>query len=440
MEDNIFDYAVVGTGVSSLGILKKILHKNRKILIIESANKPIKKNFINPTFCEENLPVPIKNSKIEKPHIKILNYKTLGGNTNFWGGYCCRFEKKDFSNWPIRFSQIEKFYSEAEKIFNIKQKNNYKKKSSLLIKKNKDLQINVQNSSIAKENSKIFNTGRAITALIKKYKKKITFDELIKFNIKKNIYILHLKSQKNILCKKLILCTGPYNTEKIINNSIKNVKFAKLLQAQSFIFPVFMLKNITKKLDLQIIQNRSKKLNEFYLEMKKNSQILKTTIKHRFKYLNHFIPSFIINRVAVIWGFLPSRYSFNYTVDRNKNVCIDIKNSIKKNNAKNYVKNIIKILEKNLFIKGFISSVKFNQFARSYHVGCNIPMFKKKKPFLTTKINGEVNHKLLKNLYICGSSLFVSLPSKSFGLTLLANALRIGTIMRKNSFNDKKFY
>ena len=99
MNSDIFDYVVVGTGISSLGILTKILHKNTKILIIESPSKLLKKNFSNPTFCEENLPVPIKKTKIEKPHLKILNYKSLGGNTNFWGGYCCRFEKKRY--WQL---------------------------------------------------------------------------------------------------------------------------------------------------------------------------------------------------------------------------------------------------------------------------------------------------------------------------------------------------
>ena len=70
--------------------------------------------------------------------------------------------------------------------------------------------------------------------------------------------------------------------------------------------------------------------------------------------------------------------------------------------------------------------IKLTQFARSYHVGSNIPMSIKKQKYLTTKINGEINLKKYKNLYITGSSVFPNLPSKSHGLTILANSLRIG--------------
>ena len=43
--DKVIDYVVVGTGISSLGILKKIELSKKKILILESNNPVLKKNF-----------------------------------------------------------------------------------------------------------------------------------------------------------------------------------------------------------------------------------------------------------------------------------------------------------------------------------------------------------------------------------------------------------
>ena len=84
------------------------------------------------------------------------------------------------------------------------------------------------------------------------------------------------------------------------------------------------------------------------------------------------------------------------------------------------------ILKEKLNFIVFNKVIKLNQFARSYHIGSNIPMSLKKKKYITTKINGELNFKNYNNIFIAGSSVFPNLPSKSHGLTILANSLRIG--------------
>ena len=115
----IYDYVIIGTGLSSLGILEKIsnLKKKKKILILENLNKKLKKNFKNPIYCEENKPIPIsKQLSKQKTFLKLLNYKSKGGNTNFWGGYCYRFLNEDIKDWPIKINLLEKSYIEAEKI------------------------------------------------------------------------------------------------------------------------------------------------------------------------------------------------------------------------------------------------------------------------------------------------------------------------------------
>lgn len=115
-----FDITIVGTGLSALGIIKSFIKTKKKILIINSErDNYIEKDFRSPMICEEQLPVPISNklNLKNKPFLKLQTIEKSGGNTNFWGGYCCRFEKEDFKNWPISYEDMNVYYAEAEKNF-----------------------------------------------------------------------------------------------------------------------------------------------------------------------------------------------------------------------------------------------------------------------------------------------------------------------------------
>ena len=50
-----------------------------------------------------------------------------------------------------------------------------------------------------------------------------------------------------------------------------------------------------------------------------------------------------------------------------------------------------------------------------------------KDKYLKTNINGELNLKNYKNLFIVDSSILSTIPSCSLGLTLFANAFRISS-------------
>ncbi|MDC0427073.1 hypothetical protein OAM08_03720, partial [Pelagibacteraceae bacterium] len=66
---------------------------------------------------------------------------------------------------------------------------------------------------------------------------------------------------------------------------------------------------------------------------------------------------------------------------------------------------------------------KIYDTGRSYHLGSSIPMTKKNKSGIYTRLNGELN--LSKNVYLCDSSNFPNIPSSSIGLTILANSMRV---------------
>lgn len=419
----IYDYVIIGTGLSSLGILEKINNskKKKKILILETPNKKLQKNFKNPIYCEENIPIPIsKQLSSQKTFLKLLNYKSMGGNTNFWGGYCYRFLNEDIKDWPISINELEKSYVEAEKILRPKAK----KIKYPFDKKNKNYVL--ESSSIAQKKGRVFNAGDIILDIIKKKKISIFYNELDFFEKKGKLYILHLiKSEKLIFCKKLIICAGTFSTASIIKKSIPHIKLRKIKQAQSFVIPILLKKKIKNNIDLQIILKSFTKFGEMYLELKKNNLLIKKSIKKNFKGLVDFIPNFVLDNLAVIWGFIPSKYSHDYEIINNKKI-INKQNRIRAKITRTYLNELVNILKKNLDLIVIKKFIRINQFARSYHVGCNIPMSIKKKKYLTTNLYGELNLKKYKGIFICGSSLFESLPSKSHGLTILANSLRIG--------------
>ena len=419
MEDKIYDYAVIGTGLSSLGILHKISKKNKSIIIIESSNSIIKKNFKKPIYCEENIPIPISKNFFEKkrPFFELLNYKSYGGNTNHWGGYCCRFNKQDLKKWPINIQKLNEYYLEAEKILNIKNlKSQFK--DNLLISQ----------SRIAKSKNKIFNSSNLIAKLIDKKNIKIKFDELISFKKKSKVFYLIVKNNKNhFLCKKLVICAGVYASQEILKKSITKSRFKKVEQAQSYIIPVILSKNSQNlKKDNQIIYNSKTKYGNIYFEIKKNDKLLKKTMKQNINFFSKLIPNFILKKIAIVWGFIPSEFSHDYHIVDKRIKFINSHNKKNKFKTLIYMNVVAKILREKLNLIVFKKLIKLTQFARSYHVGSNIPMSLKKKKYLTTKISGEINLKRFSNLYLSGSSVFPNLPSKSHGLTILANSLRIG--------------
>ena len=426
-----FDITIIGTGLSSVGIIKKLINTKKKVLIISSEeDEYIKKNFHTPTICEEELPVPIscKLNFNNKPFLKLQSIEKMGGSTNFWGGYCCKFEKDDFKNWPINHKEMNIYYSEAEKILGIK-----KKQRTTILTKNCDDFLLIK-SQIARDKNGIFNSKNIINKLLKNHNFKTINDSLEKFKYKNSKYELVLKKNKNIFTKKLILCTGVIATEKIIKNSIKNLKIKKIEQAQSFILPAILTKKTNSNFDFQAFSIKKKLKSKIYFEIKKDPILLKNSLVARNKLLK-IIPSKIIDKIIIIWGFIPSNLSYKYQINNSK-IVINSSELKKSYRAKKFIKNFLKIFEKSSYCYLLFNLLRINQFARSYHLGCNFPMNIKYKSHVTTDPYGELRIKKIKNsdLYIVGSSIFPDLPSKSYGLTLLANSLRIG----KKISNDEK--
>ena len=160
-----YDYIIVGTGLSGLGVIHKLSNTKKKILILDSNNKILKKSFKNSQFCEEGLPIPIKNKVLgaKKMFLNLFNYKVFGGHTNFWGGYCVRFDKDDFKKWPLKFKDLKNYYYEAEKLLKI----NYNREKIHSIIKYKNNDFKLRNALISEKN-KFFKSKIIIKKILKK--------------------------------------------------------------------------------------------------------------------------------------------------------------------------------------------------------------------------------------------------------------------------------
>ena len=92
-----------------------------------------------------------------------------------------------------------------------------------------------------------------------------------------------------------------------------------------------------------------------------------------------------------MWGFIPSEFSHNYRILNKKKKFINSLNKMNKFKTQKYMNTVTKILREKLNLIVFNKLIKLTQFARSYHVGSNIPMSLKKRKYLNTKISGEIN-------------------------------------------------
>ena len=262
-----------------------------------------------------------------------MGQKIFGGHTNFWGGNSLRFTQESISDWPIKYKDLEKFYGISEKIlnvkhydddiskyFNIKKKlrNNLQKNDLLSFKRNNQIifdkfKISKKNNKNLEINNKILNVKDLFNDLIKS-KIKLIKGELYKFSKNKKGFRLFLKKSNKIICLKNYLLQRAYNTKKLIKNSISTKKkYMKLKQAQGFLVPAFLYKNISiekKNNSLSdfhvIIKNFFR--NSLYMELKYCPELIEETFKRRHSFLYFFVPKFFFKKILIIWGFIPSKF------------------------------------------------------------------------------------------------------------------------------------
>ena len=123
----IYDNIVIGSGISALGCIIGLLESKKKVLCIDASGdnlETLKNNKDKKIiFCEQSLPLKDftfkkKSQKIFKP-LEVLESHSFGGLANIWGANCLRFSQNDFTEWPISYDVLEKYYEICEKVMNV---------------------------------------------------------------------------------------------------------------------------------------------------------------------------------------------------------------------------------------------------------------------------------------------------------------------------------
>lgn len=133
---NRYDLVVVGTGFASSFFLKKYLEKSKptvKVLVLERGYF-----FSQADRRKKNAGEPVASAKLNpEPHQTYVNKNPdkhwafsvgFGGSSNCWYACTPRFLPSDFrlktlygvgEDWPIKYEEIEPYYTEAEALMQI---------------------------------------------------------------------------------------------------------------------------------------------------------------------------------------------------------------------------------------------------------------------------------------------------------------------------------
>ena len=143
----------------------------------------------------------------EYPDLSISRLRQFGGTSGHWGGNCLELDEYDFKNWPISKKDLNNFRSDSYKILNIKG-NFYKKKFN--------------------ENLNTFNLNWSNVRFKKKYFKKIRNSKKIRLILNCPLIMMEGKNgvineaiffkgeKKKISGKYFVLATGGIENSRIL--------------------------------------------------------------------------------------------------------------------------------------------------------------------------------------------------------------------------------
>ena len=119
ISDLLYDVCIIGAGAAGITIANELGRSGLKVALIEGGSKE---------FTEESQDI-YKGKNTGDPYypLDVTRLRYLGGSTNHWGGMCRTFEKIDFKRdylgeeykWPINYEELSKYIDDACKILEI---------------------------------------------------------------------------------------------------------------------------------------------------------------------------------------------------------------------------------------------------------------------------------------------------------------------------------
>ena len=109
---NFFSVIIIGSGPAGISTALSLEKNNIRCLLLESGNLdefPESDKFLNGDVLGDNY-----------ANLSSVRIRKFGGTSELWGGYCNKFERDEFINWPIDYDELHKFDNECKKILNLK--------------------------------------------------------------------------------------------------------------------------------------------------------------------------------------------------------------------------------------------------------------------------------------------------------------------------------
>jgi len=106
MRNQTYDVCIVGTGPAGLTLCNELVNSGKKICLVESGSKDLNKKINGLKKIISIGEIKIKDNSRER---------VWGGTSNTWAGLSAPLDEIDFEKWPIKYSDLNKFYSQLDK-------------------------------------------------------------------------------------------------------------------------------------------------------------------------------------------------------------------------------------------------------------------------------------------------------------------------------------
>jgi len=123
--NTIYDVCIIGSGFAGAVLGEALARHGVKTVILESGPDP-RGNAVDPRFQQLNAFRSI--GPIDYP-VNTSRFRGVGGTSWLWGGVCTRLHPADLApnayapagaSWPIRYEELEPFYQRAEETLRVR--------------------------------------------------------------------------------------------------------------------------------------------------------------------------------------------------------------------------------------------------------------------------------------------------------------------------------
>ncbi|MBD2017398.1 GMC family oxidoreductase [Microcoleus sp. FACHB-53] len=132
IDDQYYDVIIVGTGAGGGTLARKLASTGKKILLLDRGELIYRESselVDTEVFKKEQFHAPESWYDNTGEPFSPQTYYAVGGNTKIWSGVLQRMRERDFEQvqhqsgispaWPLKYQDFEPYYTEAEKLYQV---------------------------------------------------------------------------------------------------------------------------------------------------------------------------------------------------------------------------------------------------------------------------------------------------------------------------------